>query len=63
MSSGPGVEGGEQGAGGGRDVDWHFLVKKVAEEKRIAAGWGSLRHGWLWLQRELQVRSLFNFPP
>ncbi|CAM9271119.1 unnamed protein product [Laminaria digitata] len=54
VSGGPGLAGGEEGEGGGRDVDWHFLVKKVAQEKRIAAGWGSLRHGWVWLQRELQ---------
>lgn len=57
VSGGLGLEDRGQGAGGGRDVDWHFLVKKVAEEKRIAAGWGSLRHGWVWLQRELQVRG------
>lgn len=38
------------------DVDWHFLVKRLAEEKRIASGWGSLRHGWVWLQTALQVR-------
>lgn len=44
---------------GGSDgvVDWHFLVKRLAEEKRIAAGWGSLHHGWLWLQRALQVQG------
>ena len=57
VSGSLGFEGRGQGTGGGRDVDWHFLVKKVAEEKRIAAGWGSLRHGWVWLQRELQVRG------
>lgn len=57
LSSGLGCE--DQGVVGGgvRDVDWHFLVKRLAEEKRIAAGWGSLRHGWVWLQRELQVRG------
>ncbi|CAM9912843.1 unnamed protein product, partial [Hapterophycus canaliculatus] len=37
------------------NVDWHFLVKRLAEEKRIASGWGSLHHGWLWLQRALQT--------
>lgn len=47
----------EEDEAGGSDVDWHFLVKRLAEEKRIAAGWGSLQHGWLWLQRALQVRS------
>lgn len=45
---------------GGSDVDWHFLVKRLAEEKRIATGWGSLQHGWLWLQRALQVWSVFR---
>lgn len=43
---------------GARSVDWHFLVKRLAEEKRIASGWGSLQHGWVWLQRELQVRRV-----
>ncbi len=38
-------------------IDWHFLVKRLAEEKRIAGGWGSLHHGWVWLQRALQVRG------
>lgn len=42
--------------GEGGDVDWHFLVKKLAEEKRIASGWGSLHHGWVWLQHALEVR-------
>lgn len=42
---------------GARSVDWHFLVKRLAEEKRIASGWGSLHHGWVWLQRSLQVRD------
>ncbi|CAM9480685.1 unnamed protein product [Scytosiphon promiscuus] len=37
------------------NVDWHFLVKRLAEEKRIAGGWGSLHHGWVWLQRALQT--------
>lgn len=50
---------GEEGTeedGGGDDVDWHFLVKRLAEEKRIASRWGSLRHGWIWLQKAIQVR-------
>ncbi|CAM9822465.1 unnamed protein product [Ectocarpus sp. 13 AM-2016] len=54
-SSNGGAQGLEEGFGGGaRSVDWHFLVKRLAEEKRIASGWGSLQHGWVWLQRELQ---------
>lgn len=36
-------------------IDWHFLVKRLTEEKRIAAGWGTLHHGWVWLQGVLQV--------
>ena len=52
-------EGGEEELGeGARSIDWHFLVKRLAEEKRIAGGWGSLHHGWVWLQRALQVRLL-----
>lgn len=48
----------EQGLGeGARSIDWHFLVKRLAEEKRIAGAWGSLHHGWVWLQRALQVRG------
>lgn len=57
-SSSGGAQGLEEEFGGGvRSVDWHFLVKRLAEEKRIASGWGSLQHGWVWLQRELQVRK------
>lgn len=41
--------------GDGDDVDWHFLVKRLAEEKRIASRWGSLHHGWVWLQKAIQV--------
>lgn len=47
----------ERGVSGGRDVDWHFLVKRLTEEKRTAAGWGSLHQGWVWLHREFQVSS------
>lgn len=38
------------------DVDWHFLVKRLTVEKRVAAAWGSLHQGWVWLQGALQVR-------
>lgn len=48
-------EGGAEEAGDLRNVDWHFLVKRLTEEKRTAQGWGSLHHGWVWLQRALQV--------
>lgn len=60
-----GASGGVQGrreeeekelGGSARSIDWHFLVKRLAEEKRISGGWGSLHHGWVWLQRALQVR-------
>lgn len=37
------------------DVDWHFLVKSLAVEKRVGASWGSLHQGWVWLQGALQV--------
>lgn len=40
------------------DIDWHFLVKRLAEEKRIVSGWGTLHYGWVWLQGALQVRCL-----
>ncbi|CAB1119583.1 unnamed protein product [Ectocarpus sp. CCAP 1310/34] len=57
-SGGGGAQGLEEEFGGGaRSVDWHFLVKRLAEEKRIARGWGSLQHGWVWLQRELQAST------
>lgn len=64
VSAGPGGcgNGGDgDGENMGKDgdvdnVDWHFLVKRLAEEKRIASGWGPLRHGWVWLQNALQVR-------
>ena len=48
-------EGQDEGTDMEIDVDWHFLVKRMAEEKRIAAGWGSLHQGWVWLQGALQV--------
>ena len=43
-----------------RSIDWHFLVKRLAEEKRISGGWGSLHHGWVWLQRALQVSGTWR---
>lgn len=46
----------EDGGDAEGDVDWHLVVKRLAEEKRISAGWGTLHHGWVWLQRALQVR-------
>lgn len=55
---GDGIDRDEEKMGSACNVDWHFLVKRLAEEKRVTAGWGSLRHGWVWLQGELQVSEL-----
>ncbi|CAM9403233.1 unnamed protein product, partial [Discosporangium mesarthrocarpum] len=57
------VDGGEawgsSGCGGGgrvQPLDWHFLVKRLTVEKRLAGQWGSLHRGWEWLQADLQAR-------